>query len=190
MKQYRNDDSFSFDGNKLTFSVADCLNYTFGDLINNTNRGAVAEFIVAKALGINTDIPRKDWLDYDLNYNGVKIEVKASGYIQSWNEDNDFISNIKYSIKPSKDYDDDHRMFSGDRRRKSDLYIFCLLTEKSKDKVDATDLNQWVFYAVQTAQINEKCGSHSSITLSQLKSIFHVKELNFYNLKTEVDKLL
>jgi hypothetical protein len=190
MKQYKNSDLFHYDGKELNFSVADCLNYTFGDLINNTTRGAVAEYIVAKALDIDTTTPRQDWLDYDLIYKGNPIEVKASGYLQPWNEANDIVSNIVFSIKASKDYDNNTRRFLEHRSRKSSIYIFCVLKEKSKDKIDATDLTQWQFYIVPTRSINEKCGEQRTISLNWLKNLFGITEVNYNNLKAEVDKLL
>jgi hypothetical protein len=195
MKLYRNDELFNYDGTYLDFSVGDCLNYTFGDLSNNTTRGAIAEYIVAKALEIDTSEHRKDWLDYDLIYKDkqdkdIRIEVKASGYIQSWNEHEDFISNIVFSIKPSKDYDKEHHIFLDHKTRKSDIYIFCLLAEKSKEKLSATDLSQWQFYVVPTKSIDEKCGNQQIISLNRLKTLFDVREVDYYNLKSEVDKLL
>jgi hypothetical protein len=190
MKKYKETDHFHC-GNESSenFSVSDCLLYTFGDLLNNTTRGAIAEFIVAKALGINTDEPRKDWLDYDLVYNGIKIEVKSSGYIQSWNADNELISNIKFSIKPAKDYDYKRRLYCGARSRKADLYIFCVLTEHDRERVDIIDVGQWDFWVIPTSEINDRCGDQATITLSSLKSTFAVPTLSYFSVKPYLDEL-
>jgi hypothetical protein len=58
--------------------------WAFSDLRDNTVRGVLAEFIVDAALG-RTATRRKGWDNYDVQSDsGVKVEVKASGYLQSW----------------------------------------------------------------------------------------------------------
>ena len=48
------------------------------DLVSNATRGRLAEFIVAKALKIDTSIARVEWQAYDLiTRNEIKIEVKS-----------------------------------------------------------------------------------------------------------------
>ena len=64
--------------------VSDFWRWAFSDLRDNTVRGVLAEFIVAAALG-RTATRRKGWDNYDVQSDsGVKVEVKASGYLQSW----------------------------------------------------------------------------------------------------------
>lgn len=36
------------------------------DLVSNSIRGKLAEFIVAKALGVDTNMARDEWQSYDL----------------------------------------------------------------------------------------------------------------------------
>jgi hypothetical protein len=48
------------------------------DLVSNTTRGRLAEFIVARGLGIDTSEPREEWQAYDLLWKEkIKIEVKV-----------------------------------------------------------------------------------------------------------------
>jgi hypothetical protein len=64
--------------------VSDFWRWAWSDLRDNTVRGVLAEFIVAAALG-RTATRRKGWDNYDVQSDsGVKVEVKASGYLQSW----------------------------------------------------------------------------------------------------------
>ena len=68
----------------LDAAVSDFWRWAFSDLRDNTVRGVLAEFIVAAALG-RTATRRKGWDNYDVQSDsGVKVEVKASGYLQSW----------------------------------------------------------------------------------------------------------
>ena len=67
-------------------AVADILDYwswAYSDIVGNTNRGALAEFIVARAIGSEPAV-RNDWAAYDLETpRGIKVEVKSSAYLQS-----------------------------------------------------------------------------------------------------------
>ena len=62
-------------------AAADILDYwswAYSDIIGNTNRGALAEFIVARAIGSEAAV-RNDWAAYDLETpSGIKVEVKSS----------------------------------------------------------------------------------------------------------------
>ena len=68
----------------LAVTVGDFWQWAYSDLISNTDRGILAEYIVAIALGID-DTVRVPWGPYDLvTPAGTKIEVKSGSYIQSW----------------------------------------------------------------------------------------------------------
>lgn len=59
------------------------------NLLNNTLRGTIAEFIVAKAVNATNTI-RVEWDAYDLiTPEGLKIEVKSAAYLQSWQQERD-----------------------------------------------------------------------------------------------------
>ncbi|MDQ3226352.1 MAG: hypothetical protein M3Q50_06965 [Chloroflexota bacterium] len=61
--------------------VRDFWAWALGDLRLNANRGLLAQFLVAKALG---DCRERDdgWGNFDvLTPEGIKVEVKASGYL-------------------------------------------------------------------------------------------------------------
>jgi hypothetical protein len=51
--------------------------HTASDLVSNSTRGVLAEFIVARALGLDTGV-RTEWQAFDLETaSGKKIEVKS-----------------------------------------------------------------------------------------------------------------
>lgn len=65
-------------------TVLDFWRWAFSDLRDNTQRGVLAEFLVALALG-RTETRRKPWDNHDVTTaSGLRVEVKASGYLQSW----------------------------------------------------------------------------------------------------------
>jgi hypothetical protein len=65
-------------------TLGDFWRWAGSDLISNVFRGWLAEYIVACALDIDTGV-RMSWVAYDLRLpDGTRIEVKASGYVQSW----------------------------------------------------------------------------------------------------------
>ena len=73
-------------GTKIAFSLLDFWRWNASDLVSNTLRGRLAEFIVGSAVGMDFSAPRQEWDNYDLDTpSGIKIEVKSSAYIQSWN---------------------------------------------------------------------------------------------------------
>ena len=70
----------------LDFSVLDYWRWSTSDLVGNTARGVLAEYIVARALKIPTGEEIRDgWAPFDLETpDGIKIEVKSAAYVQSW----------------------------------------------------------------------------------------------------------
>ncbi len=63
--------------------LSDFWQWAYSDVLGNTKRGILAEYLVALACGIENQ-ERISWDVYDLKLeNGIKIEVKSSAYIQS-----------------------------------------------------------------------------------------------------------
>src|SRR5882762_236522 len=65
--------------------LGDYWSWAYSDVLSNVNRSVFAEFLVARALGLDAN-PRIEWDAYDLNYSGIRIEVKAAGRLQSWKQ--------------------------------------------------------------------------------------------------------
>ena len=67
-----------FEGMDGENSLQDFWAWAFSDLVSNTERGKLAEYLVAKAMGCGTQISPK-WESYDLLcHEGLEIEVKTS----------------------------------------------------------------------------------------------------------------
>ena len=87
-------------GAALDFTVSDFWRWSGSDLLSNTWRGIVAEFLVAKALGLTNKV-RLEWDTVDLvTPDGVKIEVKSSAYLQIW--DQKIHLAVKFGIAPTR----------------------------------------------------------------------------------------
>jgi len=65
-------------------NVSGFWRWAFSDLLQNTTRGILAEYIVAVLLGID-DKPRNPWESFDLHLrDGRKVEIKTISYLQAW----------------------------------------------------------------------------------------------------------
>lgn len=175
------DEKFISQSQVLNFSLLDFWKWSVSDILSNTTRGILAEFIVAKAQNADIAKVRNEWDAYDLiTPRGIKIEVKSSAYLQSW-EQFDY-SRISFSIKAAKPWD-----WTTDKRselaiRSADCYIFCLLNHKDKSTVNPLDLDQWEFYILSTKRINNYTRSQHSITLNSLRKLTKVLKFEDLNL--------
>lgn len=160
---------------KLDGKLLDFLSWAYSDLCDDVNKGIFAEWLVAKILGIKS--PRRYlWANSDLETsNGVRIEVKASAYWQSWkalNPDGSQKDLSKVIIQPdnkirfgglvAKDTIDNSKQEFGSL--KSDYYCFCFNTEKNYEVWNAMDISKWEFYLVAAKDIQTK-----SVSLKWLK---------------------
>lgn len=148
------------------FSLLNFWQWSTSDLLTNTTRGILAEYIVATDLGIDETL-RSDWEPYDLiSKNGLKIEVKCSAYIQTWNQNK--LSKIIYSIRPSTKYNSTTNKYDGKPKRNSDYYVFCLLHHKNQDTINPLNLDQWIFYILSSRILDNERPNQKTITLSSL----------------------
>ncbi|EGO62129.1 hypothetical protein [Acetonema longum] len=135
------DEHFTFGGMPTNYLLNDFWAWQASDLLNIALRGALAEFIVAKALNLNITESRKEWEAFDLLYEGIgesggRIEVKSSAFLQFWEQK--AYSRIQFSIRPALTWSSANG-FNGEAKRQSDLYVFCLFN--AMDNVTANPLN-------------------------------------------------
>lgn len=163
------DENFLQKDQEFDFTVLDFWRWSASDLLNNAQRGVLAEFIVLKALNCK-DTKRTEWDAFDLiTQKGNKIEVKSSAYLQSWKQTR--FSSITYGIRATYAYDFNEMSYEEERKRQSNYYIFCLLTEKDNEKINPLDLGQWEFYLLPTKVLDEKLPEGKTISLSSLKRL-------------------
>jgi hypothetical protein len=98
---------------------------------------------------------------------GIKVEVKSAAYLQSWHQNR--LSNIIFSTKKTSAWDPDTNIYSKDKQRQADVYVFALLSHQDKATINPLDINQWEFYVLPT-NILKKRNQHS-IPLPSLKRL-------------------
>lgn len=160
---------FRAGGVNTDLTLLDFWQWSSSDLVDNTMRGVLAEYIVACDLGISHK-PRVGWDAYGLETpSGVRIEVKSAAYLQSWFQKKH--SNVCFNIRPTRRYDADTNELAFEVKRQADVYVFCLLVEKDKTKLDPLNLDQWVFYIVHTSILNNAFPTQKSIGLAALEKL-------------------
>jgi len=123
------------------------LRWNSGHLLENRTRGAYAEWLVHRALGLNPGEHRIEWAEVDVTDGAITLEVKSAAYVQSWQQSGPSV--IRFPIE----------------QRVATAYVFCLLAEQDPELVDPQDLSQWLFWVVPTRQLH---GERKSIELQPL----------------------
>ncbi len=167
--------------------LVDYWRWAHSDLLGNTERGCLAEYIVACALGIQNR-ERVSWDKYDLlSDEGISIEVKASGYIQTWEQSK--LSNIVFGIQPTYGWDSESNMYAAEKKRQSDIYVFCVHKHTDQNSINPLDIRQWDFYILSTEILDEQCGTQKTISLSSLLKI-GAQKCDYGMLCEEIIKLM
>jgi len=169
----------------LDRTVTHFWRWVASDLVGNTFRGWLAEYIVAVDLGVDTK-PRNDWEAYDLTFAGLKIEVKSSAYIQSWSQAR--LSKPTFSIRLARAWDPNTNEFLPDIKRHSDVYVFALQHHQDQASLDPLDLSQWTFFVVPTSAINMRHPTQRSIGLPSIKAL-GAKGVSFGHVRAAVAAL-
>jgi hypothetical protein len=162
-------DEFCLGGQATGARLDDFWRWAYSDLASNTNRGVVAEFIVAHAIGA-THTPRDPWMEYDLlSRAGTKVEVKSAAYLQSWSDGRK--SRILFSNAPARQWSHNPVRLVGESRRDADVYVFCLLAHLDRDTLDPLQVAQWQFFVVPTYIIDSEFPAQKSLALSSLRHL-------------------
>ena len=137
-------------------------NWVFGNLMDNTVRAMVAEFLVHKAVNATTPY-RVEWDAYDVETpSGTKIEVKASGYVQSWSQPGT-LSTIGFNIAKKNPWIADENRYVGKNCRYANVWVFC--THEERDAAAANPLNteQWSFLVTTSEWLDAAFGDQKTI---------------------------
>lgn len=164
-------------------SVVNFWQFALGDLRMNNARGYLAEFIVATALGISTK--RVEWAGFDLDWQGVTIEVKSSAHLQSWKQRTP--SKIAFSGLRAKRFAPDGG-YSGERTYNADVYVFCVQNVITHDAYDPLQVGQWEFYVASNEQVSSS--AQDGMALSTVKKIGAQSEpLRFHELAEAIRRV-
>ena len=150
-------------------TLLDYWRWAHSNLVDNTERGVFAEFLVHMAVGA-TSKTRTNWDNYDiLSPEGIRIEVKASGYIQSWAQEK--LSAISFSVRSTYGWDAETNQYLEECARQSDVYVFCLHKHVEQETINILDVNQWTFFVLPTSVLNAKAGNQKTITLNGIRKL-------------------
>lgn len=165
------------------YTVADFWRWAHSDVVENVQRGIFAEFLVATALGV-THAHRTGWAGYDLDYDGKKIEVKSSAFLQSWKQRR--LSRPSFDVAAHQQYIEESATLET-ARRVADCYVFCLYEDKDPVSASILDTTRWAFYVAGQADID---GWGASKTLSLVRLQILTTRVGYGELKTRVDDAL
>jgi len=183
-KKKKGTEKFLNENQTLNFELSEFWSWNQSDLIENRTRGILAEFIVKKALGIDSE-KRIEWDNFDLiSKKGKKLEIKSAAYIQSWEQKK--YSEIKFGISPTVGTKDNPN-YDGIKRRWTDFYVFCLLNHKEQKTINPLDLSQWTFYVLETKILNEQKPEQKTIGINSLLELKPI-ECKFFELKKIIEK--
>lgn len=158
------DEPFHKAGRHLGFTVGDFWSWSSSDLLSNALRGRVAEFLVARALGV-ADGVRNEWDSFDLtSRSGVTIEVKSSAYVQSWAQRGP--SRPSFGIAPTLAWSAATNEYSRAARRQAQVYVFALLHHQDRNTIDPLNVSQWEFYVVPTVLLDERMPVQKTVGLA------------------------
>lgn len=121
--------------------VIDFWRFAVGDARTNNVRGHLAEYLVARAAGANGF--RIEWDEVDVvTPSGIRIEVKATGFVQAWEPTGAPRSGGTWRVNPPKR--------SGLR---ADVYVFALQTERDPQSYNPFDVSQWCFWVLTRREV-------------------------------------
>ena len=159
-------------GRPIGPKLCDYWKWSSSDLLSNTLRGVLAEYLVATALGLGAK-PRQEWAESDLVMrSGTKIEIKSAAYIQSWKQRS--FSAVSFDIARKKsawnpETGESTALYPP--QRVADVYVFCLLKHRDQGTIDPLDVDQWDFYALSAARLDRECANQGTIALGPLREL-------------------
>lgn len=133
-------------------SVRDFWAYALSNLQENTARGYLAEYLVAKAVGATGS--RIEWDAYDvLAPDGTTIEVKTSGHAQTWARTG--APTLTFTGLPGRA--GKTSWFAATNTygpaHVADVYVFAVQTTAQDEPYDALDIGAWRFHTLSGATV-------------------------------------
>ena len=183
----KGNEKFLFKNENLNFDFSDFWRFQYSNVYSL--HGEIAEFIVARAVGVTEAQNSAYWTLWDITYRDIKIEVKATAYYHLWNDEAKISKQRTFGITKANGAYDSSVCGNNEFCRQNDIYVFCLNTGDTRDTSYPLNLNNWEFYIIPTAVINEKCGNNKTISLGKIKKLgFTAKRYD--EIKTEIDKFI
>lgn len=166
-------------------TIKDYWQWTYSDLLIESNRSSLGLFIIAHALEL-TKIPRINWGNVDLRYKRKKISVDICSRIQDWKQSKS--NRILFNISRKKGIHAKNDRSLTFKNREADLYVFGLHKEKDLKNADFLNLEQWDFYVVLTKVLDENFPKKNKLGIGLLNSI--AEPIPFKDIQTKVNDLI
>ena len=148
-------------------TVGDFWAWSASDLVTNTTRGLLAEYIVGVALDA-VQHPRQEWAAWDLTTpSGAKVEVKSAAFLQGWEQRKP--SDIRFRIPKTLTWSDEIGYSESEPKWQADVYVFALLAEIDRMLLDPLNLDQWEFYVVATSDLEQRAPAAKSLSLATVR---------------------
>lgn len=166
-------------------TLAEFWRWSSSNLLDNTLRGLVAEYLVGLALECVDGRHRTEWDAYDLvTTDGITVEVKSSAYLQSWAQQK--VSAIRFGVGRRTSWDAATNTYAEVAGRAADVYVFCLFHETDRERANPLDTRQWTFFVAPTSVLDSVLGTQKSITLASLRTRVAPVETTFDGLATAI----
>lgn len=106
-------------------------------------------------------------MPYDLlTPSGIKVEVKAAGYVQAWPQPRP--STPRFTVSPAYGYDADTGERDAEQRCHADVYVFALHAHRDRATADPLDVDQWQFFVLPRSVVESGAATY---TLGRLAAI-------------------
>ena len=169
-----------------TIDPAEFWAWAYSDFLSNSLRGVLAEYTVAQALG-GVGKPRTEWDAYDLiTATGLKIEVKSSAYLQTWEQQRH--STVRFDIAEKQADSTVKGEQARMPKRSADVYVFCIFFEKDRKVANPLELSQWFFLVCSTQRLNQQFGKQKTAGLASIEAL-GLERLTFEELGTMIAAL-
>lgn len=166
------------------FCLSEFWQWAWSDLLLNTTRGVLAEYLVARAMGASGGV-RDGWAAWDVETpppESITIEVKSASYLQSWSHKR--LSKIRFRVAKTRAWDANNGWT--EKKRHAQIYVFAVLAHKNQDSIDPMKLDQWEFYVVPTAELDDALNDQKEIGLKKVQSLSGSGPVKFEELESSV----
>lgn len=148
-------------------TVCDFWQWSFSDLMQNTTRGILAEYIVATLLEIDDNV-RNPWYPFDLQLtDGRTIEIKTMSLLQAWKQKQ--LSTPKIVLVPTRKWEPETGEMEKESSFNAEIYIVCYFKARDHKLANPLDLNQWDFFVFTKKHIIQVLNGRKSISLKTLE---------------------
>lgn len=158
---------FRSGGERLDLTLVDFWRWSEADLLAASTRARLAEFIVARLLGICTDSPRSDRSADLLTAGGIAVRVKSASCVTCASP-RDY-SKIHFTPLPWRAPRRDSACAAPLPRARA--YVFALLGRPQRTDVNPLDFEHWRFFVPPTAALEAKMRRQRTLSLGALEAL-------------------